>query len=181
MGKIDFSNFLARQTSADTSSLLDWEEEKIVWLRYVDQFYAQIEHYFKDFKEKGDVVLHYREKTMREDFAGEYIVRQLEAKIKNRVVLFDPVGLNVIGAKGRIDMILEDKAVRFLLVEKESSKPEIKISMHSCETDSKPSDFTGNPQNSSLIWKIATPPPFIEFIDLNEDSFFDALLEILNA
>ena len=43
-------------------------------------FYAQIEHYFKDFKEKGDVVLHYREKTMREDFAGEYIVRQLEAK-----------------------------------------------------------------------------------------------------
>ena len=38
MGKIDFSNFLARQTSADTSSLLDWEEEKIVWLRYVDQF-----------------------------------------------------------------------------------------------------------------------------------------------
>ena len=94
------------------------------------------------------------------------------------MVLFDPVGLNVIGAKGRIDMILEDKAVRFLLVEKESSKPEIKISMHSCETDSKPSDFTGNPQNSSLIWKMLPRLLLSNFIDLNEDSFFDALLEI---
>lgn len=36
-------------------------------------------------------------------------------------------------------------------------------------------------QDIELNWKNATPPLSIQYIDLNEDSFFDAMMEIINA
>jgi len=30
-------------------------------------------------------------------------------------------------------------------------------------------------------WKIATPPPRIKYIEVNAESFFDALMEVINA
>ena len=31
------------------------------------------------------------------------------------------------------------------------------------------------------VWKISTPPPKIKYLELNENSFFDALMEVING
>ncbi len=31
------------------------------------------------------------------------------------------------------------------------------------------------------IWKIATPPPNIKYINLDEETFFDALMEVIDG
>ena len=32
-----------------------------------------------------------------------------------------------------------------------------------------------------LTWKIITPPPHIDYLEITEESFFEALMEIING
>ncbi len=36
-------------------------------------------------------------------------------------------------------------------------------------------------QNSDLVWKIATRPPVINFIDLTKETLFEMLMEVSNG
>ena len=40
-----------------------------------------------------------------------------------------------------------------------------------------------NDENAPIEWewKITTPPPRIKYIDINEESFFSALMEVING
>jgi hypothetical protein len=84
-----------------------------------------------------------------------------------------PIGTVLIGSKGRIDMSSSAGEVKFVLVEKDSKDPfKFKKSMN---------DRKKSANSLSLQWKISTSPPSIKFIELNEESFSDALMEVLNV
>ena len=73
----------------------------------------------------------------------------------NTRIVFTPIGRIILGTLGRIDMSSDFGSVRFVVV--------------------------SNDSNTKLIWKIITPPPQVLYLEVNEESFFEALMEIING
>ena len=68
--------------------------------------------------------------------------------------------------------------VRFVLVDEKSEGPLDGVRVPADKrSKSKEIDET----KISWTWKIATPPPSVRYISLNEESFFDALMELINV
>ena len=82
----------------------------------------------------------------------------------------------LIGTKGRVDVTGPTGATRFMLVDKDASRPRLGVTIQSnprrppaLEPPAKPIDWT---------WKIVTSPPTVRYIDLTQDSLFRTLLEV---
>jgi hypothetical protein len=104
---------------------------------------------------------------LNEEYLGNYETKKRHLKIASQEVVFIPIGTRLFGSKGRIDMEGSAGKVKFLLTDKNSTIPSAKIQI--CE------------ENVDWVWKIATPPPTIQLLELNEESFFDALMEVING
>ncbi len=181
MGKREFDAYLKkRRADAETVTQVDWNKKRDDWLQYLADFYNQVERFLGEYRKSGDVTFKYDEKYMQEEFIGQYRARSLRIRIKDKDVVLDPVGTNLIGANGRVDMIGDAGTVRFVLVDKSSNGPGLSVPV---ETQDKPRKVEGEKETEGIewAWKIATPPPRIKYIEVNAESFFDALMEVINA
>jgi len=180
MGKTDFEEYLRKQ-DADTEieAQVDWGKQRDEWLEYLETFYKKVKGWLSKYKDSG-VTCEDREKNIDEDHIGKYRARSLHIHVRNKEVVLDPVGTNLIGAKGRIDMIGNAGTVRFLLVDRNLTGQRISVT---ARTESEPDrrETEGKDEQIEWVWKIATPPPRIKHVDINADSFFDALMEVINA
>ena len=118
------------------------------------------------------------EKIINEELIGEYKTSSMKIRFKGNEVILDPIGTNLIGAKGRIDMKGSAGIVKFVLVNKQSSAPMIKVTI---QITGEPVEEEIENQKIEWDWKIATPPPRIKYIELDEESFFDSLMEVING
>ena len=181
MGKKEFDEYLRKQqANTESRTQIDWNKKRDEWLKFVEDFYKELEGFLGEYTKSGDVTFDYREKDIHEDFIGQYRVKSLLIRIKNKDVVLDPVGTNLIGAKGRIDMTGEAGVVKFVLVDKNSSGPRISVTI----STEGPQEEKGTEEKRDQIewgWKIATSPPRIRYIDINAESFFDALMEVING
>ncbi|WP_044749401.1 hypothetical protein [Bacillus alveayuensis] len=143
----------------------------------IEKFYNQIQKFLAPLQEKGLLSLDWEEVKKYEEYLGEYATNKLYINFPNQKVVIEPIGKNIIGAMGRIDMIGKNGNIKFLLVDKEAESP--KVTVHFNDGLSKGLEKIRETKNPEYVWKIATPPPNIKFIDLNEDSFSDALLEVI--
>jgi hypothetical protein len=100
--------------------------------------------------------------------------------IKGQEVELDPIGTNLIGARGRADMHGRRGTVRFVLVGKTSSRPNVRVSLADASKGSR-TEIASKDSEIEWSWKIATPPPRIEYLELNQESFLDSLLEVINV
>lgn len=170
MSKKDLENFL-NQDMEDTQANVDWLSQRNEWLRYLEQFYDRVLKWLFRYIEQGKIQVTRQNITLNEDHIGSYRTEKLILKLANKEVSLTPIGTVLIGSKGRIDMSSSVGEVKFVLVEKDSKDP----SKQSMNDRKKPAN------SLSLQWKISTSPPSIKFIELNEDSFSDALMEVLNV
>ena len=101
----DFSAFIEQQTAPPAAGQeVDWEQEREEWLQYLGQFYALVEEFMGEYVNQNKVRLRRGSKTLNEEFIGAYSVDTMTLDIGPNSVIFDPVGTNLIGAKGRVDM-----------------------------------------------------------------------------
>lgn len=181
MGKREFDEYLKKRR-ADTEAVvqIDWSEKRDDWLQYLADFYNKVEKFLGEYRESGDVAFNYDEKDIREELIGQYRVRSLRIRIKDKDVVLDPVGTNLIGAKGRVDMIGDAGTVKFVLVDRRLNGPGLSVAI---KTQGKPREVEEEKEAEGIewAWKIATPPPRIKYIEVNAESFFDALMEVINA
>lgn len=179
MSKKDFEEYLKKQHSkADEKAEIDWNKKRNEWLIYLDQFYEKIRGFLKDYTEPGDLSIEPSEKIIHEELIGEYKTTSMTIRFKGNEVILDPIGTNLIGAKGRVDMKGSAGTVKFVLVNKQSSGPMIKLMIQIAE---EPVEEEIENQENAWDWKIATPPPRIKYIELDEESFFDSLMEVING
>ena len=87
----------------------------------------QIEKYLAKYIQSSDVTLNYSNKVIREDRLGEYTAKTLRLRLKNKEIVLEPIGTNMIGAKGRIDMEGDAGIVKFVLVESERYSPRVPV------------------------------------------------------
>ncbi len=179
MGKAKFEEFLSHQQETSTIETVDWNQKKEEWMGYLSVLYEQIENWLDHYIKSGKIILKREPKLIQEERIGEYEVEKLLIKINGETVTLDPIGTNLIGTIGRVDMSGFAGTIRFILVDKNTTSPRMTVTIR----DSSIQKVKENQEadQTEIVWKIATSPPHIHFEELNEESFFDALMEVING
>ena len=184
MSKSDFDAFVKRQQAEKRAEeAFDPHEQLREWTHYLSTLYQQIEFYLDKYTKNEGAYIEYNTITLNEDFIGDYQVPRLVLKIGRSTITFTPVGTMLIGSKGRVDVKGPRGSARLVLINKRANSARQLISV----TITTPGDPPPPVSPSELVrqvewvWKIATPPPRMEFIDLTDDAFFDMVLAVANA
>lgn len=176
MADTTFRDFIDQQTAPPTTTV-DWGQKREEWLRYLGQFYKLVEGFMREYVEQGKVRLERGTKRLHEEFIGDYPVDTLALYIGSNKIDFDPVGTNLIGARGRVDMRSAQGTVKFVLVPDDATTtvPRVRVVEG---TDPAPEPVA---PEENWTWKIATPPPMVRCVELCKDSFQDAIMEVVNG
>jgi hypothetical protein len=124
--KSEFEAFVKRQQQSAASTGADWSLELEDWLRSLSELYGRIEELLQDYIKSGAIAVSYREIPMNEEHIGSYTAHQMTLKIGPQEISLRPIGTLLIGTKGRVDVVGPSGRTRFLLVNKESSRPNVR-------------------------------------------------------
>jgi len=182
MSKSKFEEFLQEEDLEIVK--INWDEKKEFFIEKINEFYRQMDTFLKPYQDK--ISLKSESHNINEDYIGSYQVDKKLLHIKNKDITFTPIGTNLIGAWGRIDMEGENGIVKFVLVPEKNDVPKIETAILLTNEDKrkwqeKQDEIAIRNKEAKKIWKIATPAPNIKYIDMNEETFFDALMEVING
>jgi len=178
----EFDAFVkSQQPTEPERKSIDWANERDTWLRDLNELYKTIESFLAKYISDGTITREYREIQLNEENIGSYTARRMILRIGRQEITLTPVGTLLIGARGRVDVVGPAGRTRFVLVDSKASRPQIKMSV---QIGGKPPKET--PKETLLkeikwAWKIATSPPTIQYIELTQDSVFQALMEVANG
>jgi hypothetical protein len=145
---------------------VDWEGRKTEWMEAVNTLYLKILEWLAPFQEQGHLSVDYSPLILEEEYLGRYEIKKMILKFYDQQVIFEPIGSVIIGAFGRVDMIGKNGSVKILYFS--SGGPKITVSS--------PQNGTSFSEPQEKVWKIKTEPPNVQYIDLNDESFSDAFL-----
>jgi hypothetical protein len=180
-GNTDFGAFVKRQQAAlAEEDRVDWAKERDDWLRHLDDLYDQIKSFLAEYTQTNASKLDYRDIELNEENIGSYVARQMILKIGRQEITMTPVGTLLIGAKGRVEVVGPAGRTRLVLVNTESRGPAMKVTV---SIGGKPEPVAAEHAAKKIkwVWKIATSPPTIQYIELTQESLFQVLLEVANG
>jgi hypothetical protein len=160
--KGEFDTFVKAQQKSAQDRMVDWDKERDQWLGRLDALYQVIEEFLVVYVKDGQILLRYQDVSLNEEDLGTYCARRLIIRIGGKEIVLEPIGTRLIGGKGRVDVTGPAGFARLVLVDRDAMRPR----------DRKlagPVDWT---------WKLVTPPPIIQYIELVQASLFRALLEV---
>ena len=106
---------LSRQQRAPASEI-DWKERREQWIDEVERLYQKVVgELLAESIAQGLVRVSRGEKKIEEEYLGTYCVPELNLDISGETVRFSPKGRNIVGAKGRVDLVGELDAVTLVL------------------------------------------------------------------
>ena len=184
---ISFDDFVNQQMAKEEPSI-NWIQIRDDWMKHLDEFYQLVEGFLQKYIDQDKVRITRATKQINEEYIGSYDVEFLEVEIGTIKVRLDPIGTRIFGAKGRVDMRRVDMrgvdmhgphgTVKFVLVPKTDSSPTIRVVVRDSSSETKDEP---EPIVEEWVWKILTPPPNIKYIELEEESFLSAIMEVANA
>lgn len=184
MTRADFDDFLKRQAAEKTQPPgFDPQQQLTEWQSYLNQLYADINTYLEPYLGSGQALVEYEPVELNEDFSGPYTVRQMNLRIGGSTVLFKPVGTMLIGSKGRVDVQGPRGTARLSLMNREtkSARQMIKVRVRFVDKASTMPEPEPEAGPIDWVWKIIRTSPEVDFIELNEESFFDMIVAVVDA
>lgn len=179
--EISFDEFIDQQIARkQPDPLVDPDETLRQWTQDLERFNHAVRDFLQEYIAAGKVSLTTAKKQMNEQIIGNYEAESLVLEIGANKVCFDPIGRYVIGARGRVDMNGPHGTVKFLLVPKDAASPLFGVRRVSI-TEKPPPDSEPMEHISEWTWKIGTPPPNSQYLDLHKESFHKAVMEIVNG
>lgn len=178
----DFEDFVNKENSREiaTKAPEDYHEKQLAeWKDYLDQLYQKVESFLSQYTNSKKINIEYGSKEIFEEKLGTYEVPTITIIIGGKKISFDPIGTYLIGARGRVDMIGPRGSVRIVLVDADSSGPQITVTI-SNGLDKRKSSDSMKPEKINWAWKFITPPPYIKYIDIEKEVFLDILMDIAN-
>ena len=176
MTNMSFDEFVNEQIDKKEPSI-DWTRIRDDWKEHLDEFYQLAEGFLQKYLDQGKVQITRVTKQINEEYIGNYDVESLEVQIGTIKICFDPIGTRILGAKGRVDMLGPHGTVKFVFVSEAASSPAIRVIQGtSSEVMDEPKDGV-----DEWAWKIRTRPPNVKYIELEEESFLSAIMEVANA
>jgi hypothetical protein len=179
VGSSDFDAFVSRQqTASPQAERAYWESERKEWLDYLRKLYGQTESFLKDYVPER-IKIDYRDIELNEENIGAYSAQEMILRIGRQEITLTPAGTLFFYTKGRVDVVGPAGRTRFVLVDSEASGPPRKVTVTIGKPDSPAAEAA--PREISWEWKIATGPPTIQYIELTQESLFQALMEVANG
>jgi hypothetical protein len=128
------------------------EKQQKIWLTGLNQLYTEINGWLSVPIQEQIVIVSYEETTLVEDFVNPYVVKNLYINVGTESVILKPMGMNVIGAMGRVDMVGEEGIIMLVLLKQE---------------------------NEEYQWHIVIRTTPHQYFPLLKESFTDALVQIM--
>jgi hypothetical protein len=173
MSKKDFEEILNKHETVKSD--IDWDKKKQEWLNFVQQFYHEVGQWLKPYVDQKKLKYDYHEINLTEEYIGTYTVKAMNISFAGQQVKLEPIGTLLIGTKGRIDMEGARGRVQFILAD--GNKVNVSISIKG-ETKKENQER----KEPDWTWKIVLKEQRkIAYDDFNEESFFNALMEIING
>jgi hypothetical protein len=95
---------------------IDWKERRRQWIDAVERLYLKvIGELLAESIAQELVTVSRVQKEIKEEYLGKYRVPELVLGINNETVRFSPKGRNIIGAKGRVDLVGELDTMTLIL------------------------------------------------------------------
>lgn len=101
-----------KQSSANQG--IDWQAKRDIWVRSVQNLYEVVENLLGKPIASKDITTRKFDEQVTEDLVGSYSIPHLEIAVGNERVEFQPKGVRVIGASGRVDLRGERDTVTLL-------------------------------------------------------------------
>jgi hypothetical protein len=180
MSTADFDAFVRREQAAAAGSKLHWKKDRDEWLEYLKNLYETTESFLAEYIKKGDITVDYREIDLNEENIGAYKARQMILRVGRQEITMTPVGTLLIGTKGRVDVVGRAGRTRLVLVDSKSSGPKVKVNISIVGASGHPPPKPV-PREINWVWKIATSPPTVRYIELTRESLLQALMEVANG
>jgi len=163
MGIDDLSKFLDDKEQKAKATDVAWGKRKSEWLTAVDNLYQMIEAWLKPLKDQGKVQTKHEKITLREEGIGAYEIKNMKLNFSGEIITFEPLGANILGARGRIDIKGNKKSFYILLTGKDSD-------------GTSPEDY---------VWKLAQTPKAPlgsrkTYLIFDENLFTDTIKAILS-
>jgi hypothetical protein len=176
----EFDAFVRDRHAKALEAVDQWQHDRDEWLRSLDDLYSRISGYLARYLKSGKISVEFRQTELNEDGLGSYAATSMVVKIGLQEITLNPVGTLFFGAKGRVDVKGPAGDATLLLVDADSSGPQFRVAVRVKGLHERKSHGQ-TPPEARWAWKIATPPPRIQYIELTPDSFFELLMEVANA
>jgi hypothetical protein len=176
----DFDAFVKNQQPTEQGARIDWVQERERWLGDLNALYEKIESFLAKYIEGGTIKLEYGEMSLNEENIGAYTARRMLLRIGRQEITLTPVGTLLIGARGRVDVVGPAGRTRFVLVNSQASRPQIKMTVRIAGQPEPPPKAEPR-EEIKWAWKIATSAPTIQYIELTQESLFQVLMEVANG
>ncbi len=180
MSKKDFERLLDPNARHDPP---DWEEMHREWISHVKKLYEFVEGALYEYKDRANFEVKRKKIEITEESFGTYETESIEISVGGKQARLVPIGSSIIGASGRVDVIGPAGRSTLVLVPGSLDGPRIYsfISASQEEQRTKRDSASEETKQEALEWKVATEPPNIRYLTLNEDLFFDVLVEVLGG
>jgi hypothetical protein len=183
VSKSDFDAFVARQQAEAHDKGYKPQQQLEQWLRHLENLYAQIAEYLKPYIGKGTAKVELYDVDIYEEFIGKYKAKAMNLKIGISFVSFTPVGTMLIGTNGRVDVCGSLGNARLVLIDKEvtSARQLIQVSFHRLGDSPPELPKVKFANEIEWAWKLSTPPPEMNFLDLTQEVFFSMIIAVADA
>jgi len=183
MSKKEFDDFLKKE-EGNKKVQVDWEEEKQKWISHLDKLFSDIKSWLKEYVDLDKIKLEFNSIDIHEEALGTYSVKELTIKIGDKAAKLTPIGTILIGTRGRADLTGRSGSVRFILTDKSATEPNITVKVFMSEEEKlKDSEEEKKKAKNPIdwVWKITSNPPRIKYTELNQDTFLQCLMEVVNG
>jgi hypothetical protein len=177
MGKKEFDDFINGEARQDVIDI-DWGERLEIWKSFLTSLYKNINLWLKEYLESGKIKIEARELEIYEDAIGKYTVPSMTLSVGKNLVYIKPYGTILIGTIGRVDIICKNNTQKIILADKNANAPRA-LSTIDLNSGNEPKSLAD--KYIDWEWKLTTNPPNIKYSSLNQDSFYDCLMEVING
>jgi len=97
---------LKRLAEASAAQKEEWDRVREEWIAEVTRLYSDVKGWVQTWQEKGYLTASESHIELSEEHLGDYEIPKLELTAGTEAIVFEPVGRNILGALGRIDLYL---------------------------------------------------------------------------
>lgn len=160
---------------------VDWNKERDEWLGHLNGLYEAIESFLSKYVSSGQVRFQYESIELNEEQIGSYSARQMVLRIGKQEVRLVPIGTLLIGFKGRVDAVGSSGKAQIVLVDSRVSDLKSLVHVSIGVGENPPALPNKAPGELRWEWKILTRPPERRLVELNQESFFELIMEVAHG
>lgn len=117
-----------------------------------------------------------------EEYIGSYTAPEMIINLGNEQVILTPVGTNLIGAKGRVDIAGRLGSAQLVLIDANTrnvNDPLRKPESENQEPTNESEEKKALPK--TWEWKFISAPPTRKFQPVNEETIYSVIMEVTNG